>query len=44
VIGIGAHSPDTEDLMFGTPRVFVPSDADAATLRYVLNRRAAARF
>jgi hypothetical protein len=44
VLGIGAHSPNTADLMFGTPRVFVPSDDDAAALRYVLSRPAAARF
>lgn len=44
VLGIGAHSSSTSDLMNGTPRVFVPSAEDAAALRYVLSRRAAARF
>jgi predicted Zn-dependent protease len=44
VLGIGAHSASNTDLMFGTPRVFVPSASDAATLRHVLSRPAAARF
>jgi predicted Zn-dependent protease len=44
VLGIGTHSSNNADLMFGTPRVFVPSDDDAAALRYVLSRPAAARF
>jgi predicted Zn-dependent protease len=44
VLGIGLHSSNASDLMFGTPRVFVPSNDDAAALRYVLSRPAAARF
>lgn len=44
VLGIGLHSANNQDLMFGTPRVFVPSNDDAAALRHVLSRPAAARF
>jgi hypothetical protein len=39
VLGIGAHSPDATDLMFGRPRRFAPSGADAVTMRFVLTRR-----
>jgi predicted Zn-dependent protease len=35
-LGIGAHSGDAGDLMFGLPRVRVPSARDARTLHYVL--------
>jgi predicted Zn-dependent protease len=44
VLGIGAHSSSTDDLMFGTPRRSGPSAADAATLRHVLSTPAAVRF
>jgi hypothetical protein len=44
VLGIGAHSPNTADLMYGRPRLFQPTDADAATLRYVLSQRPDVRF
>jgi predicted Zn-dependent protease len=44
VLGIGTHSSNVADIMNGTPRVFAPSADDAATLRYVLSRPAAARF
>jgi hypothetical protein len=40
VLGIGAHSPNQADLMFGSPRRLVPTAADASTLRYVLSRKA----
>jgi predicted Zn-dependent protease len=43
VIGIGRHSGDMADLMFGGPQVDVPSDADAQTLRYVLHQPAQLR-
>lgn len=39
VLGIGAHSNDSNDLMFGVPRRLTPSAADAQTLRYVLGQR-----
>ena len=35
-LGIGAHSSDSADLMFGLPRVSSPSARDARTLQYVL--------
>jgi len=38
VLGIGAHSANPADLMFGRPRRFTPSAADASTLLYVLSR------
>lgn len=38
-LGIGAHSGDAGDLMFGLPRVTVPSARDARTLQYVLGAR-----
>lgn len=44
VLGIGAHSPDPADLMYGRPRKFAPTAADATTLRYVLSRRPQVRF
>lgn len=36
VLGIGAHSPVADDLMFGAPRRPDPSERDARTLRVVL--------
>jgi hypothetical protein len=36
VLGIGSHSPDATDLMFGLPTVRRPSARDEATLRFVL--------
>jgi len=38
VLGIGAHSDDVADLMFGAPRVAAPSPSDGRTLRYVLHQ------
>jgi predicted Zn-dependent protease len=35
-LGIGAHSPESTDLMFGLPRVSAPSPRDMRTLQYVL--------
>jgi hypothetical protein len=35
-LGIGSHSGDPADLMFGLPRVAVPSARDARTLQFVL--------
>ena len=40
VLGIGAHSASSSDLMFGAPAVSAPSPADAQTLRYVLQHPA----
>lgn len=40
VLGIGAHSPSSADLMFGSPTVSAPSSADGRTLRYVLQHDA----
>lgn len=40
VIGIGRHSGDDADLMFGGPVVDLPSAADAQTIRYVLHQPA----
>ena len=40
VLGIGAHSPSSSDLMFGSPTVSAPSPADGRTLRYVLQHDA----
>lgn len=37
-LGIGAHSDNPADLMFGLPTVAVPSDRDRATLRFVLGQ------
>jgi hypothetical protein len=44
VLGIGAHSPEPTDLMFGVPRRLTPSAADAQTLRYVLGQAPDIRF
>ncbi len=44
VLGIGSHSPNPADLMYGRPRLFLPTDADVATLRYVLSQRPDVRF
>ena len=44
VLGIGAHSGTSTDLMFGVPRRLTPSAADAQTLRYVLGQPSALRF
>lgn len=38
-LGIGGHSPRTDDLMFGNPQVDTPSPRDAATLRHLLGLR-----
>ena len=35
-LGIGAHSGESGDLMFGLPRVAVPSPRDSKTLQFVL--------
>jgi hypothetical protein len=43
VIGIGRHSGNMADLMFGGPSVDLPSAADAQTLRYVLHQPAQLR-
>jgi predicted Zn-dependent protease len=43
VIGIGRHSGDNADLMFGAPMVDAPSAADAQTIRYVLHQPAELR-
>lgn len=37
-LGIGGHSDDPLDLMFGSPSVQVPSAKDAATLRFLLGQ------
>jgi len=37
-LGIGAHSDNPADLMFGLPSVAIPSDRDRATLRFVLGQ------
>jgi hypothetical protein len=37
VLGIGAHSNEPADVMFGAPTAPVPSARDARTLRYVLH-------
>jgi hypothetical protein len=37
-LGIGAHSDDPLDLMFGLPAVLTPSARDAATLRFLLGQ------
>lgn len=39
-LGIGAHSSDSADLMFGLPRVSAPSGRDARTLQYLLGQPA----
>lgn len=40
-LGIGAHSPNSRDLMFGAPTVSVPSIRDAQTLQFLLGERPA---
>ncbi|MBL0172961.1 MAG: hypothetical protein IPP90_20095 [Gemmatimonadaceae bacterium] len=37
-LGIGAHSDEAADLMFGLPSVEIPSARDRATLRFLLGR------
>jgi hypothetical protein len=44
VLGIGAHSPNIDDLMFVRPRASGPTDADAQTLRFILSQRADVRY
>ena len=44
VLGIGAHSPDADDIMRGVPLVRAPSAADAATLRWVIGQDADIRL
>ena len=40
VLGIGSHSPDAQDLMYGgVIQVTAPSERDAQTLRWVLRQR-----
>ena len=39
-LGIGAHSNQSTDVMFGAPLVGAPSKRDMQTLRYVLGQRA----
>ena len=41
-LGIGGHSVDTDDVMYGNPSNPIPSPRDAQTLRYVLGQRASA--
>ncbi|MCE2900063.1 MAG: hypothetical protein ACK6DP_11725 [Gemmatimonas sp.] len=38
-LGIGGHSPNTQDVMFGVPTVSVPTSRDAQTLQYLLGER-----
>lgn len=42
--GIGGHSPEPADLMFGAPRAPAPTADDARTLRWVLHQPASIRF
>jgi predicted Zn-dependent protease len=44
VLGIGAHSGNQSDLMFGVPQVPLPSASDIMTLRYVLSLKPDVRF
>jgi predicted Zn-dependent protease len=44
VVGIGGHSPDAQDLMFGAPAVTAPTERDARTLRTVLHLPSALVF
>lgn len=37
-VGIGAHSDQAQDLMFGLPTVLTPSARDGATLRFLLGQ------
>ena len=43
VLGIGGHSSDPADIMYGAPQVLKPSSRDAATLRYILHQPATLR-
>lgn len=38
-LGIGGHSTETQDVMFGAPRVATPSARDVMTMRYLLGER-----
>lgn len=38
-LGIGGHSPNAQDVMFGAPTVSVPTGRDAQTLQFVLGER-----
>jgi hypothetical protein len=38
-LGIGGHSPNALDVMFGAPTVSVPTNRDAQTLQYLLGER-----
>jgi len=38
-LGIGGHSDEVRDLMFGLPTVTAPTSRDVQTLRYLLGRR-----
>ena len=44
VLGIGAHSGNIADLMFGAPSRLTPSTADVETLLYVLGQTPTVRF
>lgn len=44
VLGIGGHSPNATDLMFGSPQQGTPTLDDIRTLRYVLAHKADVRF
>jgi hypothetical protein len=44
VLGLGAHSNEPADVMFGAPTATVPSARDARTLRYVLHQPADIRL
>ena len=39
-LGIGGHSDQPLDLMFGLPTVLTPSGRDGATLRFLLGQHA----
>jgi len=43
-LGIGGHSQEPDDLMFGAPTAPRPTRRDAAALRFVLHQRADIRF
>lgn len=38
-VGIGGHSPDALDVMYGSPAVSVPSARDIATLRWLVRQK-----
>ena len=44
VLGLGAHSGNIADLMFGAPSRLTPSTADVETLLYVLGQTPTVRF